>query len=261
VVRLGVGTAGCTAAAIAAAAAAATAAATSGRERWTRRNFRDREVTLAGGPAVSLGAIVPLVAAGAWPAAVAGTSAAVLGLYDDIYGDSHARGLSGHVRALRHGRVTTGVVKLVGLVVGGAAASVVHRRSVGADVVVDAALVAGAANLVNLLDLRPGRALKATLLVTPVLARSDPTTAAVVAGAAGATLPADLAERLMIGDCGANAVGALLGCAAACGFGRVGRAATLVVVVGLTLASERVSFSATIARTPWLDAIDRWGRR
>jgi len=115
-------------------------------------------------------------------------------------------------------------------------------------------LVAGTANLLNLLDLRPGRALKAGLLL------AGATGDAGTAGAAAALLPDDLGERVMLGDGGANALGA------ACGL-CLARAASLpvasvlaVVVVGLTLVSERVSFTRVIDATPPLRWADRLGR-
>jgi hypothetical protein len=65
----------------------------------------------------------------------------------------------------------------------------------------------------------------------------------------------------MLGDCGANAVGALLGLRLAAVPGRPARARALAVVVGLTLASERVSFTRVIEATPVLRDLDRLGRR
>jgi hypothetical protein len=65
----------------------------------------------------------------------------------------------------------------------------------------------------------------------------------------------------MVGDCGANSLGALAGWALTDRLDRRGRAAALAVVVALTLVSERVSFSALIDRSPMLRALDQWGRR
>ena len=234
------------------------------RPRWVRSNFRGRVVHLSAGPAVAGAA---LTAAALTPAAggalLAGGTAAVLGLYDDLYGDTHARGLRGHLKALRERRMTTGLVKLGGLAAAGFLAGRRHRGRTPA-AVVDAALIAGAANLVNLFDLRPGRALKVAGTVAGLLAPLPGAPGAVAlatAGAAVATLPADLDEQVMIGDCGANAVGALVGWSLATGLGRLGRAAALTGIVGLTLASERVSFTAVIEASPRLRAWDEWGRR
>ena len=76
-----------------------------------------------------------------------------------------------------------------------------------------------------------------------------------------ALLPEDLGERAMLGDAGANALGALVGLAAATRLGRTGRLAALGTVVALTAASEKVSFTKVIAGNPVLNRIDMWGRR
>ena len=219
---------------------------------------------LSAGPATAGAALVATGCFTAAPSALlVGASAAALGLYDDLYGDSHARGLTGHLRALREGRLTTGMGKLVGLATAGVAAGLIERRRL-APALVDAALIAGTANLVNLLDLRPGRALKVVTVAaacSSAMAGPAGDVAAATAAAAAATMPADLAERVMIGDCGANGLGALVGWSLATGLRSRSRAAALAVVVGLTLGSERVSFTAVIERSPWLRALDNLGRR
>ncbi|MDQ1700368.1 MAG: hypothetical protein QOG34_2231, partial [Frankiaceae bacterium] len=123
-----------------------------GPQRWQRENYRGGHPSLLAGPAVTIAA-----AAGSPAPSVAGLTLAcgALGLYDDLAGDSHARGLRGHLAALRDGRVTTGMVKLTGLVCAGALTAAVERRR-PATAIVDTLLVAGSANLVNLFDLRPG---------------------------------------------------------------------------------------------------------
>lgn len=133
----------------------------------------------------------------------------------------------------------------------------------GVDVVTSGALIAASANLVNLLDLRPGRALKVGgIAALPALLQPrGRSLAAACLGSAAAALGPDLAERDMLGDGGANALGALLGTAAVASAPRPVRLALLAGAVGLTLASERVSFTKVIERTPALAAIDRWGRR
>ncbi len=126
---------------------------------------------------------------------------------------------------------------------------------------IDTALVAGCANLINLLDLRPGRAAKAAVLAAvPLLVTGGAPAAAAAAGASCALLPADLREEVMIGDCGANVLGGLLGLAVVRGFRRPARAVVLVAVTALTLASERISFSAVIEQVPALRRIDQLGR-
>lgn len=235
-------------------------------DRWQRRNFRDRAVSLRLGPAVAVGAIAGVTAAGGpgrRAALVAVGSAAAVGAYDDLYGDRHARGLKGHVRALAAGRITTGMVKLVSLCAAAAIASAArHRQPV--DAALSTVLVAGSANLVNLFDLRPGRAAKLTALAGFGLSggagREGRAMAAVAAGTALAAMPADLGERAMLGDCGAGTLGTLLGWSAAASGSRRRRAGLAAAVVALTLASERVSFSAVIERTAVLRRLDEFGR-
>ena len=132
-----------------------------------------------------------------------------------------------------------------------------------ADAVINAGLIAGGANLANLFDLRPGRAIKVSIGAGALLAaapgRSRQAAAAPVA-AAVALLPEDLGERAMLGDAGANALGAMLGLAAT-GLPRTARIAALAGIAGLTAASEVVSFTRVIERTGPLRWLDMLGRR
>jgi UDP-N-acetylmuramyl pentapeptide phosphotransferase/UDP-N-acetylglucosamine-1-phosphate transferase len=236
-----------------------------------RTNFRGRTVSLAGGHALAVSASATAAlgadsAQTAGAALVAGLGAGAVGLYDDLVGGRpghQAKGFRGHLRALREGRVTSGLAKIVGVGTAGlvAAALLPGRRGV-VHTVLGAGVIAGTANLVNLLDLRPGRALKAGLAVgTPLAAGPGGGVAAGPVGACAALLPADLGEEIMLGDAGANALGALLGVALAARTGPVGRAVLLAGLAGLTAASEKVSFTKVIESTPGLRELDAFGRR
>ena len=309
-----------TTAALAAAAARASYAALKhrppgGAGTWTRTNHRGEPVTLLEGPALALAAIAaPALGSGLSPRvraalAVAGTGAAVFGGYDDLAGDGDRRGFRGHLGALAHGEVTTGAVKLGGIGTTGLVAAAVLGGG-PADVAINTGLIAGGANLLNLFDLRPGRAIKVALASGALLALSArggtppsrrqapgpqgpeppdglkaPVTSSLgswppargsgppelregtgqmVAGPLGASvalLGEDLGERAMLGDAGANAIGALLGVAAAASLSRPARLALLAAITGLTAASEVVSFTAVIERTPALRWLDMLGRR
>ncbi|HEX2050000.1 MAG TPA: hypothetical protein VHJ34_05115 [Actinomycetota bacterium] len=185
------------------------------------------------------------------------------GVADDARGDEPARGFRGHLGALRRGRVTGGVVKIAAGVVAGAAAGAIATP--GRAALVTAALVALGANLVNLLDRAPGRAGKAWLvLAAPMLVVGDDRWAVAAAGMAAALLVClwpDLRERAMLGDAGANPLGAVAGLGLALSLPAGGRAVALAVLAALNVLSERRSFSAVIASTRWLDALDRAGRR
>ena len=250
-----------------------------GEKTWTRTNHRGEPVTLLEGPAVALGAVaVQLIyserarssARTAQALALAGAGALGFGVYDDLAGSGKRRGLRGHLGALARGEVTTGAVKLAGLGATGLGAAALLGRHEPADVAINAGLIAGGANLVNLFDLRPGRAVKVATASAALIAAGSAVTgggsggsAAVAAplGAALAMAPEDLGERAMLGDAGANALGAMLGCAAAVSLPRPARVALLAGIAALTVASEKVSFTKVIERTPPLRWLDMLGRR
>ncbi|MFG1722824.1 hypothetical protein ACGFII_29780 [Micromonospora chalcea] len=251
-----------------------------------RTNYRGRTVTLAAGPALAVGAATgAALGAGSAPAGaaalVAGLGAGAVGLYDDVVGarpeQKAAKGFAGHLAALREGQVTAGMVKVAGVGVAGLGAAallaadrrvVAHPRRQragafgrGLDVLLGAGVVAGTANLVNLLDLRPGRALKSGMLLgAPLTSGQYGGIAAGAVGASAALVGDDLRERVMVGDSGANALGALLGVSIAARTGPLGRAGVLAVLAALTAASEKVSFTQVIASTPGLRHLDELGR-
>ncbi len=228
-----------------------------GSSRWERQNHRDRAVSLLSGPALAIAAgttaSLPL-----GPAAVAALGSAAVGAYDDAVGDGSAKGLRGHLGALRHGRVTSGTIKIAGI----GASSVLACTLLDAPgsgrawrgALLGGAVVAASANLLNLLDLRPGRALKVGAAAAVLLGQPGP------AGAAAALLPADLAERTMLGDAGANALGAVLGLALAQRYSSR-RLPVLVALTAVTGASELVSYSRVIEALAPLRWLDRAGRR
>ncbi len=249
-----------------------------GAAAWARTNHRGEPVTLLEGPAVAAGAVLAsLLTPGLSPRvraalAVGGLGAAAFGGYDDLAGSGGRRGFRGHLGALARGEVTTGAVKIGGIGAAGLVASALAGGS-AADVIINTGLTAGGANLLNLFDLRPGRAIKVvvtggTLLAMAAACEPVAAGAAGLAGAAAgpagaglALLPEDLGERAMLGDAGANALGAMLGVAAAVGLRRPARMALLAGIIGLTAASEVVSFTAVIERTPALRWADMLGRR
>lgn len=283
--------------------------------QWERTNFHGATVSLRGGVAMAGASVASAAAASALSdqpraalgGAVAALGGAVAGYIDDVDQGAHdggkvAKGLKGHLGALAHGQVTTGVIKIAGIGASALAASALvgsKATSVGgkaADLALNTVLIAGTANLANLLDLRPGRALKATVLVatplsyfsaaakTPAWETSatasgavDSETPAAPASASGASaqrllasglnaaaitaLVEDLQETTMLGDTGANAAGALLGTSLAANDSWKLRLGTTLGVVGLILASEKVSFSKVIAANPALNWLDQLWRR
>ena len=279
--------------------------------QWERTNFHGVTVSLRGGVAMAGASVASAAVASAFSdqprAALAGLVASLggglAGYIDDVDQGAHdggkvAKGLKGHLGALAHGQVTTGVIKIAGIGASALAASALvgsKATSVGgkvADLALNTVLIAGTANLANLLDLRPGRALKATVLVATPLSyfscAAAKTPASGASGAASATpaapasasgasaqrllasglnaaaitaLVEDLQETTMLGDTGANAAGALLGTSLAANDSWKLRLGTTLGVVGLILASEKVSFSKVIAANPALNWLDQLWRR
>lgn len=186
-----------------------------------------------------------------------------LGLLDDLFGArSQARGLRGHLLALLRGRLTTGMVKALGGLAAGLAAGAILHPGRPALIVADALLIALAANLVNLLDLRPGRALKGfALLSLPALALSPQSLyllgPLLAAGAVSA--PPDLAGRTMMGDVGANTLGAALGLALASSLTPAGQLVAVILLLAFHFLCERRSLTALIAHSRPLSYLDRLG--
>lgn len=250
-----------------------------------RTNVRGRELPTAGGVAVVV-AVLALATGGvlwqgerhgdgaAWTAvAFVVLGFALLGLVDDLLGERSGaggdRGFRGHVRALAAGRLTTGGCKLVGGAMLATIGVVAAGSRPGVRAVGEAAVVALAANLGNLLDRAPGRVAKAALLafgtvVAAALISGVPADRvapyAGVAGVTAAVLVPDVRERMMLGDTGANALGAVAGLAVVTMAGGAVVAATGVVLGALNVLSEVVSFSRIIERVPPLRALDRLGR-
>jgi len=164
---------------------------------------------------------------------------ACAGLADDLWSGPE-RGVRAHLRARR----TTGVLKLVAIPAVGLLAT---RKVSGA------LLVALAANLWNQLDIRPGRALKAYLLVALPL-RAPLVPAAVL-------LPCDLREMAMLGDAGSNVLGGLLGLRSV---GRLtGRSRWIAIgaLASVNILGEIRSLGELIERTPGLRELDALGRQ
>lgn len=208
---------------------------------FLHRGRQLRDVALGCGPlAVNFrGRRVPLIG---WLVGVrrdpAVAAVAAIGLADDLW-SGEERGFRAHLTAGR----TTGVLKLVGIPIVGLLAT---RKVSGA------LLVGLAANALNQLDTRPGRALKAYLVGASVTGAP--------LGTAVLLLPYDLREMGMLGDSGSNALGSMLGLSSVSRLTERGRWVAIGALAGLTLIGERRSLGELIERTPVLRDLDALGR-
>jgi UDP-N-acetylmuramyl pentapeptide phosphotransferase/UDP-N-acetylglucosamine-1-phosphate transferase len=247
-----------------------------------RDNYRGASIPTAVGVVVVL-AMVTVTAVGAvaealgwWDEPVTATSRRIvlpavlgfgfLGLFDDLAGAGHHRGFAGHAAALARGRVTSGMLKLVGgALIAIAVVAGMPRVPHAGWLLLDAAIVALAANLANLLDRAPGRTTKVAAVGFAALALttrrweilSGP---AIALGAAGALLGPELRERGMLGDTGANALGAAIGVGIVLAVPQPGRLAVLAGLLALNLASEWISFTRVIEAVGPLRWFDHLGR-
>lgn len=242
---------------------------------WTRPNWRGWQLAFPAGAiavGVSLVALVPLTAARellGWPVASGDAVAlalgiAFLGLLDDLL-DAPGRGIRGHGAAVLRGGFSTGALKAVGTLA--LALTVLSGQGLSpAEYLLSVAVLVLATNVFNLLDLRPGRAAKAFVLLGGVLlvATRDVAPLAVIGVFAGPLLVLgvyDLRERAMLGDTGSNLLGALAGLWIVSTLEAPGQLAALAVLVAITAYGELSSISRGIESVPPLRALDRLGRR
>ncbi len=258
----------------------------------TRPNYRDRRVVFPFGvlvAAAALLALVPLTLLARFasarvfypeilPIALYATGVLLLGLIDDSLGERGRgampaeqsppaparRGWRGHGAAALRGELSTGTLKAGGSL-GLALLAMSYLQLSDGRWLLAAGVLVLATNLFNLLDLRPGRSAKAFVLLgagltigstelRPLWAVGLFAAPALVAGAY------DLRERAMLGDTGANLLGALAGLWLVLTLSGVGQLVALGLLLAITLYGELRSISALIERTPGLRELDSWGR-
>ncbi len=255
----------------------------------TRPNYRERRLPYAFGAlalAAALLALIPLMLVQrlastavfypvALPIAVYALGVLALGLVDDTLAreaptdaekrDAGAqRGWRGHGAALLRGELTTGVLKAAGSL-GLALLAMSYLDLSDGRWLLAAGVLVLATNVFNLLDLRPGRAIKVFVALgagltigsgelRPLWALGLFAAPALVAGAY------DVRERAMLGDTGANLLGALAGLWLVLSLSGTGQLVALASLALITIYGELRSISTLVERTPWLRALDSWGR-
>ena len=193
-----------------------------------------------------------------------------LGLIDDTIGaapreDGRAapRGWRGHGAALASGELSTGVLKAAGTL-GLALLAAGYLGLSDSRWLLAAAVLVLATNAFNLLDLRPGRSIKAFVLLGAGLAIGAGLrplwSIGIFAGPALVAGAYDLRERAMIGDTGANLLGGLAGLWLVLTLSGTGQLVALVLLAAVTVYGELRSISALVERTPGLRQLDSWGR-
>ena len=243
-----------------------------------RPNYAGRPVPLVLGPVLVrsanaglLGSLVLALLAGpvpGWPTPLllwAGTYVLLtVGRADDRVPEG-PRGISAHLRSLLDRRPTTGVWKLIA----GVAVSVVIAAGLGGGLlrVVTASIVIGLSiNVVNALDVLPGRALKTSGFVLiaalfPAWGHGVSLALSAYVVAVALLLRWDLEERGMLGDAGSNPLGLVVGTGLAAVLPLWGLLVAMLFLAGLQVAAETVTISRLIEAVPPLRWFDRLGRR
>ncbi len=251
----------------------------------TRPNYRERALPCPFGVLIVVAALLALVPVTlierlahtailyprVLPVAVYALGVACLGLIDDMFGSGSERvgspalrGWRGHGGAALRGEPSTGVLKATGSL--GLALLTMNyaNLSIGRWLLAAAVLVL-TTNAFNLLDLRPGRAIKVFVLLgagltigvrelRPLWTLGLFVGPALVAGAY------DLRERAMLGDTGANLLGALAGLWLVLSLSATGQLIALALLVILTVYGELRSISELVSRVPLLRRLDSLGR-
>jgi UDP-GlcNAc:undecaprenyl-phosphate/decaprenyl-phosphate GlcNAc-1-phosphate transferase len=238
-------------------------------ERLTVVNHRGMAVPAVLGFPLLIGGVISVIAIGlvgsltAGGAVASGAALMVLGagVVDDM-APAGPRGLRGHLAALARGQVTTGMVKLV-VIAGASVATVAAGARPGMLVRLSGVvLVAGATNLWNGLDVRPGRALKWFLLVAASGAVWMPQAGPFAIGVALVAVPVllpDLREFAMLGDAGANLLGFTAGVAIYVRSPGSWVPFEAAAVVGFNVIVDTISLSRVIEAVAPLRWFDRLG--
>ena len=249
----------------------------------TRVNYRGRSLPFPFGALVLAASLIALIALTLLerlassevfhpeqlPIAVYALGVLALGLLDDTLGERHGtrpppRGWRGHGAAVLRGEVSTGALKAAGSL-GLALFAMSYLPLSNARWLLAAAVLVLATNVFNLLDLRPGRTLKALVLLGAGLligsANARPLWAlglflapALVAGFV------DLRERAMLGDTGASLLGAVAGLWLVLSLSGTGQVVALALLAAISVYGELRSISELVERTPGLRELDSWGR-
>jgi len=195
------------------------------------------------------------------------TAVCFIGFIDDMLGTRDVLGFKGHFKSLLRGRLTTGTLKaIIGLLV-----SFVISLSITSnplETVTNTLIIALLTNFFNLLDLRPGRAIKVyifTFLVILIGLIITHRAAAVLpfiplVGSIIGYMPYDLKARCMMGDAGSNVLGISVGVLVVLILSWHIKAAVLAFLIGIHIFTEKYSLTDVIKNNRLLNYLDNLGR-
>ena len=185
------------------------------------------------------------------------------GVLDDIIGNRDVSGLKGHFKSLFKGNLTTGGFKAVfgGLI--GILISIVVSKNI-LDIIINTLIIALSTNLMNLLDLRPGRAIKVYLVIIIsifiTLTGYIKVLPLLILPNVIAYFNYDLKAKAMMGDTGSNVLGISIGILMVLGYSFNVRVSWLVFLILIHLLTEKYSLTKIIENNKILNFIDKLGR-
>lgn len=188
----------------------------------------------------------------------------LVGLLDDLIGDKEIKGLKGHIKSFFRGKLTTGGIKaFLGLFISLVVSSYLSSNLL--EFLVNGLIIGLFTNLINLFDLRPGRASKVFIILSVLLLlfSGNKDNNYIILSLYGMLIPyisLDLNSKVMMGDTGANILGYSLGIYAAANYNIVPKIIILIILVVVHLLAEKVSFSKIIEENKYLKSFDNMGR-
>ena len=186
------------------------------------------------------------------------------GLLDDLTGDEGIKGFKGHIKAFFKGKLTTGGLKAgIGFLISLFVSTFISDNLI--QIVINTLLIALFTNLINLFDLRPGRALKLFILISIIMLFSNETNEYNFVlysfyGILFIYLQLDLKGMALMGDIGSNVLGMTLGIY--CGFTHsiIMKSIYLLILIIIHIMAEKISFTKIIENNKILNFIDKLGR-
>lgn len=195
------------------------------------------------------------------------------GIIDDTIGNRDVSGLGGHFRSLLKGNLTTGGFKaLFGGFVGLMISVTVSRNII--EIIVNTLVIALSTNLMNLLDLRPGRAIKVYLVIMIgfFLGAKDGVKDIInskmeIRNMVMLMFPnvlsyfrSDLKAKSMMGDTGSNVLGISIGIIFVIWFSYKARVLWLLFLIFMHILTEKYSLTKIIENNKFLNKLDKLGR-
>ncbi|MFW5786725.1 MAG: hypothetical protein ACOCV3_00500 [Halanaerobiales bacterium] len=184
---------------------------------------------------------------------------ASVGVIDDICGGRNEKGFKGHIKKLWKGKLSTGVMKAIAVTT----SAIIVLLYLNNFKLTNVTIIIFSANLFNLLDLRPGRALKVFILMSVFLLVFYPQFILYflpIYIISIVYLPLEFKKIMMLGDSGSNSLGIILGWSIINISHTLIKINVLLLFFILNILAEKISFTKIIEKNRYLNWVDQIGR-